>query len=79
MTTLKVCKFNLVYQQKNEAQKIAIFAGNPPFSTSKKFQNLKKLSLLLIPYNTQSLFQKIGDVRKKLDLQILENDRVAAM
>ena len=39
MTTLIVCKFNLVYEQKTEAKKNC---GNPHFSPSKKNQNPKK-------------------------------------
>ena len=77
MTTLTVCKFNLVYQLETEARKKVEFFGRiPHFCSSKKFQKPKWKSHFLIPNNTYLLFQNpfllIGDGCKKLTLKILK-------
>ena len=42
MTSLIVCEFNLVYQQKTEGKKVGVFGWNPYFGLSKKYQKPKK-------------------------------------
>ena len=59
MTTLMVCKFNLVYKQKTEARKVKIMGGALILAPRKNLKpEIKEISDLLIPYNTLfSFFQ----------------------
>ena len=43
MTTLMVCKFNLVYQKKTEEKKVDFFGGNPILAPLNNFKTLKKI------------------------------------
>ena len=42
MTTLMVCKFNLVYYQNTEAKKVEIFGGTPILAPQKNVKTLKE-------------------------------------
>ena len=45
MTTLMVCKFNLVYQQKTEAKKkLKLSGGTPILAHRKNVKTLKKIT-----------------------------------